>query len=63
MDGLFLADVAQRHIEQFDPRLVAGEEASVLGDLAKAHIDRFDGFGCVNVFADLRWVVKERNQA
>ena len=39
---LFLAEVARRQVEQLDQRLVAAKRASVLGDLAQAHVDRPD---------------------
>jgi len=57
----FLANVAQRQIEEFQQRLVARERAAIFGDLAQAHIHRLDGIGRVNDFPDLRRIVKERD--
>ena len=61
--GPLLTDVAQGQKEQLGQRLIAGERASVLGELSQAHIHRFDGVGGVDDLADFWWVVKERCQA
>ena len=59
----FLANAAQRQVEEFQERHVARERAAIFGQLAEAHIDRLDRVGRVDNLADFRWVVEERDQA
>jgi hypothetical protein len=52
---LFLANISQR--------LIAWKRFTVFLDLAQIHVHRLNGIGRVNHFANLRWIVKERNGA
>lgn len=58
----FLVDVAQGRVNQFGRRFVAGNRASVLGQLAQAHVDRLDSVDRINHLSDSRRIVKERHQ-
>ena len=59
----FLANISQCQVEQFAQRLIAWKRSAVLRDLAQAHVHRLNGIGRVNHFANLWWIVKERNDA
>ena len=59
----FLANISQRQVEQIAQRLIAWKRSTILCNLAQAHVHRLNGIGRVNHFANLRWIVKERNDA
>jgi len=59
----FLANISQCQVEQFAQRLIAWKRSTVLCNLAQAHVHRLNGIGRVNHFANLWWIVKERNDA
>jgi hypothetical protein len=59
----FLANISQHQVEKFTQRLIAWKRSTVLCNLAQAHVHRLNGIDRVNHFANLRWIVKERNDA
>jgi len=59
----FLANISQCQVEQFAQRLIAWKRSTVLRDLAQTHVHRLNGIGRVNHLANLRRIVKERNDA
>lgn len=59
----FLADIFQRQVEQFAQCFIAWKRATVLRNLAQAHVHRLNGVGCVDHLANLWRIVKERNDA
>ena len=54
--------IEQGQVEQFPHRLVCGESAFGLDDLAQAPVHGFDGIGSVDDFPDLLWEGEERGQ-
>ena len=59
----FLANISQCQVEQFAQHLIAWKRSTVLCNLAQAHVHRLNDIGRVIHFANLRWIVKERNDA
>ena len=59
--GSFIFDVADRQPQQFHYRVVVGEMATVLDDLAQLIVQRFAGIGGVEDLADLRREFQKRN--
>ena len=54
--------IEQSQIEQFPGRLVCGESAFGLDDLAQSPVHGFDGIGSVDDLPDLLWEGEERAQ-
>ena len=54
--------IEQSQIEQFPGRLVCGESAPGLDDLAQSPVHGFDGVGRVDDLPDLLWEGEERAQ-
>lgn len=48
--------------KQFQQGFIAREGATIFGQLAQAHVHRFDSIGGIDDFANFRRVVKERYQ-
>ena len=61
--GPLAADVSEGQVEQLQQCLITRERATVLDDLAQAHVHRFNRDGGVNHLADFRRVVEERDDA
>lgn len=59
----FLADVVQRQVKQIQQRFIVWERSPILGNLAQAHVHRFNRIGGVGHFPDFRWVNEERDDA
>src|SRR3954453_16620112 len=58
-----LFHLGQGEIEQLVDRLVGGEVASVLEELAQGAVQRLDRVGGVDDLADVRWKIQEGNHA
>ena len=54
--------IEQGQIEQFPHRLVCGESAFGLDDLAQSPVHGFDGIGGIDDLPDLLWEGEERGQ-
>jgi hypothetical protein len=58
-EGPFGADVFEAQVEELEKRVDGGEKIPVAADLAKRAVERLDGIGGVDDFADLRGEVEE----
>ncbi len=58
----FFRSLRNGQVNHLTRRVVAGEDLAAFRRCANDAIERFNGIGCINRFADFRWVFVDRPQ-